>query len=263
MSLITKNLELAYPERLVVPNLNFELPIGKITSLIGANGSGKSTILRALARLLKPRAGDVLLDGKAIQNYASKEVAKRLAILPQNQIAPEGLTVTELLQFGRYPHQQFLQNNTQDQTMIENALRATNLLELRDSTLEILSGGQRQRAWIAMALAQNTPFLLLDEPTTHLDVHHQLEILELLSYLNSSQSKTILMVLHDLNQASRYSHEIVTIKNGMVYNQGTPTQVLTPTTLREVFQLETQIIANPVNGAPHIIPIKISSSAVP
>jgi iron complex transport system ATP-binding protein len=257
----TQHLELGYEQRTVVENLNLRLQNGKISTIIGANGSGKSTILRSLARLLKPKTGAVLLSGKSIQTLPSKTVAQQLAILPQAPTAPEGITVEALVQFGRYPHQKFLQpRSSEDDAQIQAALEQTKMLEFKNRPLETLSGGQRQRAWIAMALAQDTPLLLLDEPTTYLDIKHQLEVLHLLEELNAQTGKTIVMVLHDLNQAARYSHELIAVKNGQVVAQDTPERVLTHALLREVFGLEVHILPDPANGKPHIIPYGLAVS---
>ena len=255
MSFETKNLNLGYDQRLVVEELNLHLELGKITSIIGANGSGKSTILRALARLLKPKSGAVLLSGQAIDQLPTKSVARQLAILPQTPIAPEGLTVEALVQFGRYPHQGFLQQpKPHDLELIELALNQTKMTHLRTQPFHNLSGGQKQRAWIAFALAQNTPILLLDEPTTHLDIMHQLEVLHLLEELNAKTSKTVVMVLHDLNQAAQYSHQIIAVQNGQVVAQDTPEKVLTLDLMRQVFGIHVHLIQNPSTGKPHIIP---------
>jgi iron complex transport system ATP-binding protein len=255
MTLETQNLEVGYEQRIIVKNLNLRLQLGKISTIIGANGSGKSTILRAIARLLKPKAGAVLLDGKNIHTSPSKIVAQQLAILPQAPTAPEGITVEALVQFGRYPHQKFLQPySSADYNLVESALEQTKMQEFKHRPLETLSGGQRQRAWIAMALAQNTPWLLLDEPTTYLDIMHQLEVLHLLEELNSKTGKTIVMVLHDLNQAARCSHELIAIKNGQVVSQDTPNKVLNHALLREVFGIKAHILPDPSTGKPHIIP---------
>lgn len=259
MKLQTRSLHLGYENRLVVEGLDLELPSGKITTFIGPNGSGKSTLLRSLARLLKPQQGSVLLDGKAIHRLPTKEVARQLAILVQGPQAPEGLTVEALAWFGRYPHQGFLARRTEaDQEAVERALQQTGMVVFRDRPLETLSGGQRQRAWIAMALAQDTPLLLLDEPTTFLDLSHQLEVIQLLQRLNREQGKTVVMVLHDLNQAARYSHELVAIDAGQVVAQGPPAEVITPHLLRRVFGLEAHITLDPDAGTPHVIPYGLS-----
>ncbi len=255
----TRGLSLGYETRTIVEGLHLELKSGSITTLVGANGSGKSTILRALARLLKPQAGAVLLDGKAIHTLPTKTVAKRLAILPQAPFAPEGLTVEALAWFGRYPHQGFMQGRTSHDTEIVNrALEQTRMTPFKDRALETLSGGQRQRAWIAMSLAQDTPILLLDEPTTYLDVKYQLEVLHLLAELNTEGGKTVVMVLHDLNQAAQFSHELVVVKDGRVVAQDSPERVLTLELLRDVFGLEAHLIRDPGSGKPHVIPFGIA-----
>jgi len=251
----TQNLKLGYEDKIIVHNLNVSIPIGKVTALVGANGCGKSTILKTLARLLEPKEGQVILDGKEIHRYATKEVAKELAILPQNPIAPEGLTVSELVAYGRYPHQSAFSSNTkEDFKIIRWAIAATGLSEFEDRLVDELSGGQRQRAWIALALAQRTPILLLDEPTTFLDMGHQLEVLKLIRKLNQEQNCTIVMVVHDLNHAIRFANHIVCIKDGDVYVEGPPTEVLTEDVLRNVFQIEATILIEPKTNLPVCIP---------
>lgn len=199
----TANLDIAYEDRLIVEDLNVEIPQGKITALVGANGSGKSTILKTMARIMNPKGGSVLLDGKSIHKQSTREVAKQLAILPQNPTAPEGLTVTELVSYGRFPYQKgFGSMKAEDRKMVEWPIQVTGMSEFHDRPIDQLSGGQRQRAWIAMALAQDTDILFLDEPTTFLDMAHQLEVLHLLEYLNTSEERTIVMVVHDLNHAA-------------------------------------------------------------
>jgi iron complex transport system ATP-binding protein len=231
------------------------IPPGRITALVGPNGCGKSTLLRGLSRLLKPQSGAVYLDGKAILTLNAKEVAKQIGILPQSPTAPEGLTVHELVAQGRYPHQGWLQQwSERDAQVTQEALAITNLTELSDRPLDTLSGGQRQRAWIAMALAQETEILLLDEPTTYLDIAYQLEVLDLLHDLNE-QGRTIVMVLHDLNQACRYADHLVALREGAIVAQGTPQAVMTEAMVKEVFQMECQIVADPVTGAPLCVPI--------
>jgi iron complex transport system ATP-binding protein len=255
----TQRLNLGYEDHLIVQDLNLRIANGKISTIIGANGCGKSTILRALARLLKPKTGTVLLSGQSIQTLPTKAVAQALAILPQAPTAPEGITVEALVQFGRYPHQKFLQpRSSEDNALVAAALEQTKMQDFKDRPLETLSGGQRQRAWIAMALAQNTPVLLLDEPTTYLDLKHQLEVLHLLEELNAKTGKTIVMVLHDLNQAARYSHELMAVKDGRVIAQDTPERVLNHTLLREVFGLEVHLLKDPSTGKPHIIPYDLA-----
>lgn len=254
-TLDVKDLSLAYGEQLIIEELNLQIPKGKITSLIGSNGCGKSTLLRAMARLLKPKEGSVILDGKEIVRYSTKEVAKRLAILPQSPLAPEGLTVLQLVKQGRYPYQSwFNQWSAEDEKIVNRALEVTHLQDLSDRTLDSLSGGQRQRAWIAMTLAQGTDVILLDEPTTYLDMTHQIEILDLLFELNQQEGRTIIMVLHDLNLASRYSHHVVAVQNKQVYAQGSPETVITSDLVRNVFGMESQVMSCPLYGSPLCIP---------
>jgi len=251
----TQNLSLGYMEQLIVPDLSLDIPQGKITALVGANGSGKSTILKALARILKPRAGAAYLDGKAIHRLSTKQVAKQLAILPQNPDAPEGLTVRELVSYGRFPHQRGLGGLTQeDREAVHEALSLTGMTVFAERPVGNLSGGQRQRAWIAMALAQGTEVLLLDEPTTFLDMAHQLEVLQLLEKLNREEGRTIVMVVHDLNHASRYAQHMVAIAQGEVVVAGTPAEVMTPEILRRVFAIEADIVPDPRSGVPLCIP---------
>lgn len=254
-ALTTRKLTLAYDGTCIVSDLNLAIPSGKITVLVGANGCGKSTLLRGLARLLKPRTGTVYLDSKSIFGLSTKEVAKQLGILPQSSVAPEGLTVRELVAQGRYPHQGWLQQWSQeDERLTQQALITTDLVNLATRPLDTLSGGQRQRAWIAMVLAQNTEILLLDEPTTFLDLAHQVEVLDLLYDLNH-QGRTIVMVLHDLNQACRYADYLVAIASGRIYAQGTPAQIMTEEMIQQVFMLSCRIITDPVVGTPMCIPI--------
>jgi ABC-type cobalamin/Fe3+-siderophores transport system ATPase subunit len=254
--LTAEHISLAYDTELIVDNMNLTIPQGKITALIGSNGSGKSTILRSLSRLMKPKEGVVLLNGEEIHKQHPKEVAKKLAILPQGPQAPEGLTVKELCYYGRHPHKGLLsKNSAEDHDMIRWALRATKMEELAERSLEALSGGQRQRAWIAMALAQGTDLLLLDEPTTYLDLAHQIEVLELLRELNRDLGRTIVMVIHDLNQAARYTDHLVSISKGKIYAEGSPTDVFTEEMLHDVFGLVTRVIEDPIDHMPMCVPI--------
>ena len=252
----TQKVTLAYGDGgAVVRDLTIEVPEGGITSIVGPNGCGKSTLLRALARLMKPRGGAVYLDGDAISNLPTREVARRLGILPQSPVAPEGLTVRELAAQGRYPHQSWLRQWSKgDERAVERALQTTGVAELADRPLDTLSGGQRQRAWISMALAQETETLLLDEPTTYLDMAHQLEVLQLLDRLNREAGRTILMVLHDLNNAARYSHRIIALSRGQVFDAGPPQDVVNPNLLREVFGVEADVVPDPRTGVPLCIP---------
>ncbi len=251
-----RQLSLSYDKKVIVRNLNLEIPSGKITILIGSNGCGKSTLLKGIARLLKPRQGMVYLDGKAITQFSTKAVAQQLGILPQSPTAPEGLTVKDLVAQGRYPHQTWWQQWSQeDKELVEKALATTSMTNFSDRDLDTLSGGQRQRAWIAMALAQNTDILLLDEPTTYLDLAHQVEVLDLLTNLNHNSGKTIVMVLHDLNFASRYGDYLVAMQSGQIYTHGTPETVITPETIENVFGLSCHIIKDPITKTPLCIPI--------
>lgn len=255
----TANLDIAYEDRLIVEDLNVEIPQGKITALVGANGSGKSTILKTMARIMNPKGGSVLLDGKSIHKQSTREVAKRLAILPQNPTAPEGLTVTELVSYGRFPYQKgFGSMKAEDRKMVEWAIQVTGMSEFHDRPIDQLSGGQRQRAWIAMALAQDTDILFLDEPTTFLDMAHQLEVLHLLEYLNTSEERTIVMVVHDLNHAARYAQHMIAIKKGKAEAVGTPTEVMSPDVLREVFGIEADIVTDPRTGVPLCLPYALA-----
>ncbi|GJM82827.1 iron-dicitrate ABC transporter ATP-binding protein [Paenibacillus sp. HMSSN-139] len=246
VSLKTSHLDIAYEDRLIVEDLNISIPEGKITALVGANGSGKSTVLKTMARILQPKSGSVLLNGKSIHKQSTREVAKQLAILPQNPTAPEGLTVYELVSYGRFPHQKgFGGLKSEDRNIVEWAIEATRMTEFSDRALEQLSGGQRQRAWIAMALAQETDILFLDEPTTFLDMAHQLEVLQLLEELNATSNRTIVMVVHDLNHAARYAHYMIAIKQGQAVASGTPEEVVTSNVLRDVFGIEADIVTDP------------------
>lgn len=255
----TEQLNIGYADTLIVNNLNLSIPEGKITALVGSNGSGKSTILKTMARLMKPSSGAVLLDGKSIHSQPTKDVAKQLAILPQTPTAPDGLTVTELIGFGRSPHQRgFGSISAQDREVIEWAINVTGLGAFRDRAIDQLSGGQRQRAWIAMALAQQTDILFLDEPTTFLDMAHQLEVLQLLQKLNEEEGRTIVMVVHDLNHATRYAQHMVAIKSGTVVAEGTPGEVMTREVLREVFAIEADILVDPRTGVPLCLPYELA-----
>jgi iron complex transport system ATP-binding protein len=260
--LSAKQLSLGYGNRRIVEELNLLVPDGKITALVGSNGSGKSTILKAMARILNPLGGGVYLDGKLIHRQPTKEVAKQLAILPQNPTAPEGLTVRELVSFGRYPHQKGLGTLTaEDWKMVDWALQATNMSAFSERAADQLSGGQRQRAWIAMALAQGTDVLLLDEPTTFLDMAHQIEVMMLLEKLNREQNRTIIMVVHDLNHAARYAHHLVALKQGAVLYEGKPEEVMTPEMLRVVFGIDADVIPDPRSGTPMCLPYGLAPDA--
>ena len=261
-SLQTRGLTLGYGVRTVVQDLNLSVAAGRITTLVGANGCGKSTLLRALSRLLAPSGGSVLLDGGDLHRLPAREVARKLAILPQGPTAPEGLTVEQLVWFGRHPHQGLLAaRGDRDRERVAWALAQTGMTAFASRPLDALSGGQRQRAWIAMSLAQDTPVLLLDEPTTYLDLSHQLEVLHLVQRLNREEGKTVVMVLHDLNQAVRYSDELVAVAGGQVYAQGDPAALMTPDLLRDVFGLRAHLLSDPDTGRPHIIPYGLARRA--
>jgi iron complex transport system ATP-binding protein len=251
-----ESLSLSYDTTPIIHSLDLETPSGQITALIGPNGCGKSTLLRGLARLLKPKVGSVLLNGYAIQTIPTKLLAKELGILPQSPIAPEGITVRELVGQGRYPHQDWFQQwSHADEDALQNALTLTTLTALADRPVDTLSGGQRQRAWIAMALAQETDILLLDEPTTYLDLAHQLEVLELLVKLNQ-EGKTIIMVLHDLNHAAHYADHLIVLADGRMIAQGTSHEVITEEIIRNVFGVESQVMPHPGTGKPLCLPLR-------
>jgi iron complex transport system ATP-binding protein len=251
-----ENLSLSYDTLPIVKSLDLETPSGQVTALIGPNGCGKSTLLRGLARLLKPQQGSVLLDGQAIHSMPTKQLAKELGILPQAPVAPEGISVRELVAQGRYPHQDWFQQWSQaDEEALQKALTLTGLLDLTDRSVDTLSGGQRQRAWIAMALAQETNILLLDEPTTYLDLAHQLEVLDLLRQLNK-EGKTIVMVLHDLNHAASYADHLIALADGNIVAQGTPQEVITEKIVLDVFHVESRIIIHPITGLPLCLPLR-------
>jgi iron complex transport system ATP-binding protein len=250
------DVSLGYGERTVVDGLSMRVPGGQVTAIVGANACGKSTLLRGMARLLRPRAGAVLLDGTAIHRLPTRAVARTVALLPQTPLTPEGVTVADLVSRGRYPHQgTFRRWGAADERAVVEALTLTDTVDLAGRVVDELSGGQRQRVWIAMALAQGTDLLLLDEPTTYLDVAHQVEMLDLLADLNRHRGTTIVMVLHDLNLAARYAGNLVAMCDGRVVAEGAPAQVVTEDTVRQVFGLESRVIPDPVSGTPLVVPI--------
>ena len=252
------DLSLAYEDNEVIRGLSLAIPSRQITALIGPNGSGKSTLLKGLARLMKPKGGAVYLDSQSIHRLPTKQVACRLAMLPQRPEAPDGLTVRELAAFGRFPHQGFLGVCTEeDDLKVNQAMEITGVDGLADRALGELSGGQRQLAWIAMALAQNTDLLLLDEPTTFLDMAHQLEVLDVLNRLHREYRRTIVMVLHDVNQAARYAHHMVALADGRVIRTGTPREILTADVLAEVFGIEAEVQIDKCTNAPYCIPLRL------
>jgi iron complex transport system ATP-binding protein len=254
-TLAAHDITLAYGDRTIVDHLEFTVPPGEITAVIGANGCGKSTLLRALSRLMTPQAGHVLLDGKDLHTRGSKEVARTLGLLPQSPVAPEGIIVSDLVGRGRHPHQKLMARwNEHDYEVVADALAATGTQDLADRSVDELSGGQRQRVWIAMALAQETDILLLDEPTTFLDVAHQIEVLDLLTDLNRQRGTTIVMVLHDMNMAARYADYLFALRGGTIVAQGAPNDVMTSELIRTVFDIESVVINDPVSGSPIVLP---------
>ena len=255
--LAAEHLRLAYDERVVVDDLDLALTDGSFTAIVGPNGCGKSTLLRALGRLMRPSAGQVLLDGRAIARTTTREVARVLGLLPQTPVAPDGLTVADLVARGRHPHQSWLRQwSRDDEAVVAEALAWTDLTELADRPVDALSGGQRQRAWISMALAQGTDLLLLDEPTTYLDLAHQIDVLELVGRLHAERSRTVVVVLHDLNLAARFAQRLVAMKDGVLVASGTPHEVLTEQLLADVFDLDARVITDPVAGTPMVVPVR-------
>ncbi|GAJ97773.1 ABC transporter ATP-binding protein [Geomicrobium sp. JCM 19055] len=251
----TNSLTLGFKDRIVIDELDLDIPKRKVTILVGANGCGKSTLLRSIARLLKPKSGTIQLDGMNMEQLSTKEIAKRLAVLPQSTESPEGITVSQLVKQGRYPHQTLLKQwSVEDEKIVNEAMISTGVFEMADRPVTSLSGGQRQRVWIAMTLAQRTETLLLDEPTTFLDVAHQIEILDLCHTLNEVEGKTIVIVLHDLNLAARYAHHMVALKNKTIYAQGSPEEVVTTDMMKQVFALDCEVIEDPITLTPMTIP---------
>ncbi|MGW2250465.1 ABC transporter ATP-binding protein [Kitasatospora sp. NPDC001660] len=253
--LATHGLDLRYGDRVIVDGLDLELPGGAVTAIVGPNACGKSTLLRGLVRLLDPAAGTVTLDGSDIHRMPSRALAKRLGLLPQQPLTPEAITVESLVRLGRYPHQRMLSPwSKADQAAVEDALARTGTAELRDQQVDRLSGGQRQRAWIALALAQDTDLLLLDEPTTFLDLRHQLDVLDLVADLHEEAGRTVVMVLHDLGQAARYADHLVVLKDGRLAAAGAPSEVLTAELVEAVFQVPCQVVPDPETGTPLVVP---------
>ncbi len=255
-SLSVSRLSAGYSDADILQGLDLAVPPGRITVIVGANACGKSTLLRAMSRLLSPHKGEVLLDGKSIHRMAPKDLARMLGLLPQSPIAPEGITVADLVGRGRHPHQGlFSRWTSQDDEAVADALTATRIVDLAERPVDELSGGQRQRVWIAMALAQQTDILLLDEPTTFLDISHQVEVLDLLTDLNHARGTTVVMVLHDLNLAARYADHLVAMTQGRIHVSGRPEEVLTQENVRQVFGLESRIVIDPTSGRPIMLPI--------
>ncbi|WP_173164752.1 ABC transporter ATP-binding protein [Phytohabitans suffuscus] len=250
-----EGLTLAYEQRVVAEGLSVTIPDNSFTVIVGPNACGKSTLLRALSRMLRPRAGAVHLDGKAITSYPSKEVARRLGLLPQTSIAPDGITVTDLVARGRFPHQRLLRQwSREDERVVRESMAATGVADLADRLVDELSGGQRQRVWLAMALAQQTGILLLDEPTTFLDITHQVEVLDLCADLQETGGRTLVAVLHDLNQACRYATHLIAMRDGRIVAEGAPGRIVDAALVRAVFGLDCRVIPDPETGGPLVVP---------
>lgn len=258
-----RSLSVGYDGTEVVHQLSLEVPVAKVTAIVGPNASGKSTLLRALARLLRPASGVVCLDGADIHRLPARQVATRVGILPQAPQAPDGLVVEDLVARGRYAYQGWLRQwSRADARAVEQALAVTGMTELAGRAVDALSGGQRQRAWIAMALAQETEILLLDEPTTYLDLAHQCEVLELLADLNEQAGRTVVLVLHDINQACRYAHHLVALRDGVIVAQGPPSKVVNRAVVKDVFDMDCVIIPDPVTGTPLCVPATRRAASV-
>ncbi|MCL6673471.1 ABC transporter ATP-binding protein [Streptomyces panaciradicis] len=253
--LSAENVTLAYDQRVIAEQLSVEIPDHSFTVIVGPNACGKSTLLRALSRMLRPSHGRVLLDGHVIQSMPAKKVARTLGLLPQSSIAPDGITVGDLVGRGRYPHQGLLRQwSAEDERVVREAMARTGVAELAERYVDELSGGQRQRVWIAMALAQQTPLLLLDEPTTYLDIQHQIDVLDLCAELHEEQGRTLVAVLHDLNHAARYATHLIALKSGRVVAEGAPNDIVTAELVEEVFGLRCQVIDDPETGTPLVVP---------
>ncbi|MFI6686170.1 ABC transporter ATP-binding protein [Streptomyces sp. NPDC050485] len=253
--LTARELTLAYEDRTVVHGLDLAVPDGRVTVIVGPNACGKSTTLRALGRLLKPRGGAVLLDGTELARIPTRKIAQSIGLLPQSPAAPEAITVADLVSRGRQPHQHWWQQWSQaDELAVTDAMERTDVAALADRPVDELSGGQRQRVWIAMALAQETDVLLMDEPTTYLDIAHQVEVMDLVRQLNHERGRTVVMVLHDLNQAARYADHLVAMKAGRIVAEGRPEDVVTADLVRDVFGLDSVVVPDPVTGSPLVVP---------
>ncbi|MER8067442.1 ABC transporter ATP-binding protein [Streptomyces sp. NPDC094034] len=253
--LTARELTLAYEDRTVVHELDLAVPDGRVSVIVGPNACGKSTTLRALGRLLKPRGGAVLLDGTELARIPTRRIARSIGLLPQSPAAPEAITVADLVSRGRQPHQSWWRQwSDEDERAVTDAMERTDVAALADRSVDELSGGQRQRVWIAMALAQETDLLLLDEPTTFLDIAHQVEVLDLVRRLNHDQGRTVVIVLHDLNQAARYADHLIAMKAGRIVAEGRPAEVVTAELVREVFGLESVVVPDPVTGSPLVVP---------
>ncbi|MBW1600076.1 ABC transporter ATP-binding protein [Streptomyces sp. JJ38] len=258
-----EGLTLAYDRRVIAEGLDVAVPDGSFTVIVGPNGCGKSTVLRALARMLRPRAGTVLLDGRDLHSLSARQVARTLGLLPQSSTAPDGITVAELVARGRYPHQGLLRQwSREDERIVAESMAATGIRDLADRHVDELSGGQRQRVWIAMAVAQRTPVLLLDEPTTYLDIQHQIDVLDLCARLHEEEGRTLVAVLHDLNHAARYATHLIALREGRIVAQGTPGDIVTAELVADVFGLRCQVIEDPETGTPLVVPAARRRAAV-
>ncbi|MGR5349810.1 Fe(3+) dicitrate ABC transporter ATP-binding protein FecE [Vibrio mediterranei] len=252
--LSVKNLYVAYGDKTIIENLSLTIPKGKITALIGPNGCGKSTLLKTLARINKPKSGEVLLDTTPLHEFATKSLAQRLSMLPQTHTSPEGITVRKLVEYGRAPYASHWGKLTdKDHAMVSRAMASTGVSELQETPVDALSGGQRQRAWISMIVAQDTEVIMLDEPTTYLDLSHQIELMRMMQTMHQ-QGKTVIVVLHDLNQACRYCDHLVVLKDGKLVLDGEPSDIFTQALLQDVFDLDAIVIKDPISGTPMCVP---------
>ncbi|MEU8097571.1 ABC transporter ATP-binding protein [Streptomyces rubiginosohelvolus] len=253
--LTAESVTLGYDQRVITENLSVEIPDNSFTVIVGPNACGKSTLLRALARMLKPSQGQVLLDGQTIHQLPAKNVARTLGLLPQSSIAPDGITVADLVARGRYPHQGLLRQwSPEDERVVNESMESTGVAELAERYVDELSGGQRQRVWIAMALAQQTPLLLLDEPTTYLDIQHQIDVLDLCAELHETQGRTLVAVLHDLNHAARYATHLIAMRDGAIVAEGAPSDIVDAELVERVFGMRCQVIDDPETGTPLVVP---------
>jgi len=255
IALKTQSITLGYEDKVIAKNLNVEVPTGKFTVIVGPNGCGKSTLLKALSRLLPPQTGKILLNGENIHAQSTRDVAKKLGLLPQTAIAPSGIKVMDLVSRGRFPHQKWFQPwSIIDQQAVDIAMQATGVENLSQHYVDQLSGGQRQRVWVAMALAQETSLLLLDEPTTYLDIAHQIELMDLFQDLNQLKGHTLVAVLHDLNHACRYADHLIMMKEGEIITTGSPSDIINETMIEQVFGLPCLVVDDPISGTPLVIP---------
>lgn len=249
------NLKLCYDEKIILDDINLDIEKGKITALIGSNGCGKSTLIKAIARILSPKSGTVLMEDKDLLKMQSKEVSKLLAMLPQSSTAPDDLTIYDLVKQGRYPYHTLLSFwSKKDESIVLNSIEKMGLIDDKDKTLGNLSGGQRQRAWIALALTQDTEIILLDEPTNHLDIKYQLEILNILKELNEKENRTIVLVIHDINHALKYAHNIVALKDGDIFAQGPKEDIIDENLIKNVFGVNCKLIDSPVDNCKMCVP---------